>query len=280
MEEARNSLEYIRTVGSQTPRTFYSISEVRSGSSSASLDTIHTTKIPHSIPATVSRVQAAKREVAVELIRSSTSLRLKQWQRAFSSFLATLSPTQLSDPAIRESILLCKIHISVMELSFKIDYWRAVHDEMVWDELLPEWSEIVSFAEEFVACAEKAGKGKRQKVFSLDIALIVQLYFVAGKCRDSRLRRKAIELLRSERQEGVTNSLMAARVAERLVRIKEEGLLYRDKVEYRGAGFVTRERRISGVEIKLGLEEERKAWLRFSKIGGREVILVEEWVAW
>ncbi|PMD20637.1 hypothetical protein NA56DRAFT_704444 [Hyaloscypha hepaticicola] len=151
---------------------------------------------------------------------------------------------------------------------------------MVWDELLPEWSEIVSFAEEFVACAEKAGKGKRQKVFSLDIALIVPLYFVAGKCRDARLRPKAIELLRSERQEGVTNSLMAARVAERLVRIKEEGLLYRDKVEYRGAGFVTRERRISGVEIKLGLEEERKAWLRFSKIGGREVILVEEWVAW
>lgn len=106
VEEARNSLEYIRTVGSQTPRTFYTISEVRSGSSSASLDTIHTTKIPHSIPATVSRVQAAKREVAVELIRSSASLRLKQWQRAFSSFLATLSPTQLSDPAIRESILL------------------------------------------------------------------------------------------------------------------------------------------------------------------------------
>lgn len=49
---------------------------------------------------------------------------------------------------------------------------------------------------------------------------------MGGKCRDARLRRKAIELLReSEREEGVSNSLMAARVAESLVEIEEEGLL-------------------------------------------------------
>jgi hypothetical protein len=132
-----------------------------------------------------------------------------------------------------------------------------------------------------VACAEEAGKGKRQKVFNLDIALVVPLYFVAGKCRDARLRRKAIELLRrSERQEGVSNSLMAARVAERLVEMEEEGLLDRDKVGHGHADCVTRERRISGVEIKLGLESERRAWLRFSKTGGREVVVVEKWVEW
>jgi hypothetical protein len=94
------------------------------------------------------------------------------------------------------------------------------------------------------------------------------------------LRRKAIELLRkNERQERVSNSLMAARVAERLVEIGEEGLPNRDKFGNGDADCVTREWRISGVEIKLGLESERRAGLRFSKTGGREVV-VEEWVEW
>jgi hypothetical protein len=73
---------------------------------------------------------------------------------------------------------------------------------------------------------------------------------------------------------------MAARVAERLVEIEEEGLPDRDKFGHGDADCVTRERRINGVEIKLGLEGERRAWLRFSKTGGREVVVVEEWVEW
>jgi hypothetical protein len=124
-----------------------------------------------------------------------------------------------------------------MELSYKIDYWRAVNDECIWDELMSNWTEIIELAEEFVNCSMREDRsvwrslGERQKqvIFDLDTGLIVPLYFVAGKCRDSRIRRKAIQLLRaSERQEGVSNSLMTAKVAERLVEIEEEGLLDRE----------------------------------------------------
>ncbi len=38
------------------------------------------------------------------------------------------------------------------------------------------------------------------------------------------------------------------------------------------ANFVKREPMINGLEIKLGLEGERRAWQRFSKIGGLEVV--------
>jgi hypothetical protein len=70
----------------------------------------------------------------------------------------------------------------------------------------------------------------------------------------------AIELLReSERQVGIGKSLMAARVAERLIEIEESGLLNRYKIGDEDAGCATRERRISRVERKHGLEGERRA---------------------
>jgi hypothetical protein len=78
-----------------------------------------------------------------------------------------------------------------------------------------------------VLTSTSLARSKRENkiVFNLNMGLIVPLYFVAGKCRMHSVRRKAIELLRvRERQEGVSNSFMAAKVAERLVEIEEEGL--------------------------------------------------------
>ena len=61
--------------------------------------------------------------------------------------------------------------------------------------------------------------------FCFDIGLIFPLFWVAIKCRDSRTRWRAVELLRSmHHQEGTWKSINAAAVAEFVIRLEEEGL--------------------------------------------------------
>ena len=229
-------------------------------------------------------METAKAELAIELIRSSAALRLRQWTSAFDAFVAVQTPAVLGDPSMHETILICRVHRLLMDLSYKVDYRRAVHDEMLWDELLLEYAEIIRLAEEFTACSTPSALSSSKKgtegklVFTLDPGLNVPLYFVAGKCRDHTIRRKAIALLRAiERQEGVSNSVMTAKVAERLVEIEEEGLLDREG-ERGGPEWVERRMRVSGVDIRFEGEEQR-ALVRFFR-GEEEGGVVEEWVEW
>ncbi|KAN0102094.1 hypothetical protein V8E51_012604 [Hyaloscypha variabilis] len=306
LEQARNALEYIRIVGSQAPRIYFRLSEGEFWSSprtkNENENTVATPFITQSFitkPTPPSPLEAAKTEVAIELIRSSAALRLRQWSSAFASLLAS-HPAPDSTPLNKATIALIKLHKIIMDISFKIDYWRALNDEMVWDEHLLEFSEVVSLAEEFILYSTppvsphsqsrsqshiRSQVQNRQVIFNLDVGLIVPLYFVIGKCRSHALRTKAIELLRrSERQEGVSNSLMAARMAERLVELEEEG--------GNGDGWVPKERRISGIEVRFPSEVgegERGAWVRYQIPRGRdprsgekvgEGKTVEEWVEW
>lgn len=183
-------------------------------------------------------------------------------------------------------------------ISFEINYWREVEDETVWDELLPDIAEIVKLVEEFVNASSPSPppgskplhstslpNGGNQVIFNLDLGLIVPLYFVVGKFRDHGIRMKPIKLLRSsERQEGVSNGFMAARVAERLVEIEEEGLIDQSGRSV-DAGEVRMELRVSGVEVKFpGDEEGRRevrAWVRYRVPGaGNGARMVEEWIEW
>ena len=186
----------------------------------------------------------------------------------------------------------------VVIISFEINYWREVGDETVWNELLPDVVEIVELVEEFVNASSPSPppgskplhstslpNGGNQVIFNLDFCLSVPLYFVVGKCRDHRIRMKAIKHLRSsERQEGVSNGFRAALVAERLVEIEEEGLI--DQSGRSGdAGEGGMERRVSGVEIRFpGDEEGRReirAWIRYRVPGaGDGARMVEEWIEW
>ena len=297
LEQARNALEYIRVVGSQAPRIYFRLNEGGFWSSPGAENSYNFAAAPKiqpssTIPSPPSPLENAKTEVAIELIRSAAALRLRQWSAAFAPLLSSFPAD--AEPPSKATIALIKLHKIIMEVSFKIDYWRALHDEMVWDEHLAEFSEMVELAEEFVRLstpnegASRGDKSQTQVIFNLDIGLIVPLYFVIGKCRDAALRRKAIQLLRStERQEGVSNSLMAARIAERLVELEEDGL--------GGVGdVVPREKRISGIEVRFPGEEdgrgegERGAWVRYQippvrHLGAERtgmVRTVEEWIEW
>ena len=69
--------------------------------------------------------------------------------------------------------------------------------------------------------ANAAAPLARIKSFSLEMGTTVPLFTVATKCRDPRIRRKAIELMKTPRREGIWYSVSAASVAERVVAIEE-----------------------------------------------------------
>ena len=101
-------------------------------------------------------------------------------------------------------------------------------EETVWDQFLPRYKHMLDLAMEVIDTLQrevKAAGGRPSPCFSLDMNFVAPLYAVTHKCRDPVLRRQAVNLLyASPRQEGIWDSYLAARVAERLISIEEEGL--------------------------------------------------------
>lgn len=210
-------------------------------------------------------------KVSLDLIRNSSAIRLKQWSSAFEKLLqernADLSAIEL------RYIQLLKLHRVMAEVNFNIDFARATRDETMWDEYFKEFEAILGHAESLLGSAE----APMRSTFLLDTELILPLYFVAAKCRHGKLRRKAISLLRSQqRQEGIWNSILTARVAEYLMQIEEEGL---DGAVVT-AGDVSRRKRVLGVEFTFDLQERRArvSYVKFRESGGVERL--NEWVEW
>ena len=143
---------------------------------------------------------------------------------------------------------------------------------MVWDEYYQEFETIVEQAEIILQLSPIS----KRPSFTLDTEVIMPLASVIIKCRDRQVRRKAIALLRStHRQEGVWNSLLIARVTERVMEIEEDGL----DGEMGTAMSIPRWNRVE-FQIKLD-NENRRANLQYEKFkedGGMET--GDEWLEW
>ena len=171
----------------------------------------------------------------------------------------------------------------LMGMIFRMDFSRALVDETIWDDFSDEFKAIMLLGAEIVD-TEKKSKDVRKAKFNLDTGVIFPLYFVAVKCRDFGLRWKAIALMReSERQEGVWNSVLTAKVAERLVTVEEESL----KGRRPEADGVPREKRVVGVELRFDMEERRAFWKYRKGTPKGEIgdtytpeLSVEEWIEW
>ena len=104
------------------------------------------------------------------------------------------------------------------------DFSTVYADDTIWDSCPQDGEDIVQFAESLLTLDERTRgpPGKRGIEFSLDMSVVGPLYAVAHKYRDPVLRRRAIALLKkADRQEGIWDSAVAAKVAERIVEIEE-----------------------------------------------------------
>lgn len=265
------------------PRTFSSLEEARN-----SLSYIHT-GIARAIPPERPTIpfdsdERAKIMVTLDLRRSVGSLNLKLWDQALQSYIDH-NINKIDDPT-KEAILMLKMEKLLHGNVFKVDSLKALHDETAWDGLQVDFEAILSLATEYIDLTSKSITKKVS--FNFDGGVIYPLCLVAVKCRDYYIRRRAITLLRSsERVEGVMNSLLTAKLSERLMEIEEMGVQYGTDVS-RGPKCVPRENRLAGFEIAFSMEN-RKAYVKYGKfvpfdegneIKTRPFVVAEEWLEW
>lgn len=149
---------------------------------------------------------------------------MEQWLGSFHAFLQNFGKS-LDNRSIQAARTL-EISQTFAMIYLDLRTHDAMIDETVWDKYTERMEKVVSLGSLIVnshSCDHITQK--RGPEFSLDMNIVAPLYGVAHRCRHPAIRRKAVALLyAAPRQEGIWDSILTARVAERIIRIEEEGL--------------------------------------------------------
>lgn len=173
---------------------------------------------------------------------------IASWDNAFEPILNSRNaPGKSSQEKAAISVL------KMFQIMGQILFLMTFSDnESSFDMFLPHFKKIVSLAEEVVGDEEREAMAKRcpnpqfcqhqsghpdifgggewtakhiKPSFSADLGIVPPLYLVATKCRDSTIRRQAIQLLMSSaRREGMWDSELIARIGMWIMAIEEEGM--------------------------------------------------------
>ena len=178
---------------------------------------------------------------------------LEKWDRAFEAFLQKSSTNFI--PRTQQAALALKIYHRHIKMHLRDRASSVLNDDMIWDLHPQDGEDIVQFAEALLALDDttREPQGRRKVEYSLDMSLVGPVCAVAHKYRDPILRRRAIAVLKNaNRQEGIWDSAIAAKVAERIVAV-EEGAVgtvnsFRDVPEWA---------RIHGLQVQFDKQERR-----------------------
>ncbi|KAL8847916.1 MAG: hypothetical protein Q9221_007047 [Calogaya cf. arnoldii] len=214
---------------------------------------------------------------AFDVNRTHFRTMINSWMTAFQTFLDRNIGMMNSKSLVGAMVL--KMNATLAAIHLEISIFQLLHEEQCWDKVMPMFESLVDLAAG-VLDAQKAADRKilHKPVFQLDHSIIGPLFSVAHKCRDPVLRRKAISMLYSApRQEGVWDSVLTARVCERIMNLEEEGL-----GEVKCAADVPDWRRISDVGVTFD-HQARSGEIKLSRLRSRDsdvrepVIDVFEW---
>ena len=160
----------------------------------------------------------------LEANQQTFSIVVRKWLAAFQAFLQKKGGS-LDNKSLQAARTL-QISQSFMMIYLEMNTFDVLTGETVWDKFIFRFEHIVDLGALIVnATPGDQISQKPGPEFSLDMNIVAPLYAVAHRCRDPVVRRKAIALLyASPRQEGIWDSILTARVAERLMGIEEDGL--------------------------------------------------------
>lgn len=151
----------------------------------------------------------------VSLELAQTQAVLQSWHQAFSIFL---SGTKKSDAKESYSTRVLLLQHLVAWIQTSTHFFSG---QMIYDFYLDHFNHVVDLATAIVEVDNSLLAKSRGPCFTLDIAMAQPLYFVASRCRDPALRRRAINVMRKVGRPGVYTGKTFARVAEWIVK-KEE----------------------------------------------------------
>jgi hypothetical protein len=260
----------------EIPQTFTSLEEARNA-----LDHIRANEYRRM--ESVDRSDRAQVSLMLELVRSVALIKLWQWKKAFEDFCKRQTERGRGRAtAFQNTVNILKVQKILMEITLGVSQERAIVDECIWDLYTAEFEELTKVAEAVIVGRENDKGCKVGRVLCLDVGIVLPLFYVATRCRNRKVRWKAVELMRrTERQEGLWNSVLFAKAAERCIEIEEEGLMLRGNDDWEGI-VVPREKRVRGVEAIFD-GQDRRARVRYRRHVGaeaREDETIEEWVDW
>lgn len=208
--------------------------------------------------------------------------RLETWNQAFESYSCTTresNNTELADPMEKRARNLLRIQktMTQMLITTSTSHSTAFNEpsELLWDNFLFDFEALVRWAYEIIhAPSDIRREYRKTATFTMDNEIIQPLFLSATKCRHRRTRNQAIILLKqADRQEGLWNSLLAARVAERIRDIEEAGL--NEMIE-----IVPEANRLRNINMKFEFEGfyGRRAWLSYTYVVSPSAYESGEWI--
>jgi hypothetical protein len=146
---------------------------------------------------------------------------LERWNLGIQIYFSPPNTTIMAQ--LPRSIALLKIYQIIMTIIIS----TGVHgQETLHDAYLDKYEEVIRLCGELLLDAKGSVSGPScNRFFCFDIGVIFPLFWVAIKCREPHARRRAVKLLGSLRhQEGSWKSTTAAKAAEFVISIEEEGM--------------------------------------------------------
>ncbi|KAI0133948.1 hypothetical protein BJ170DRAFT_575586 [Xylariales sp. AK1849] len=200
---------------------------------------------------------------------------LSKFSLALQKFIELKSPVLTPKEDIAIAVL--QLHVLNSYISFH-EHIPLIYRPR-WDTFTPQMKEMVLLGEKIIFFISSSNDfGVHTTSFCLDMGFIIPLYTVASQCRDPILRRRAIDLLRSTpRQEGLWNSLLIAKAAERIMEIEESVLgeveAYTDCPDQSG---------LSSIQPILVLDERggRVQYIQQGQEANPQVNVIEEVFSW
>ena len=202
---------------------------------------------------------------------------LDRWSSKFDQLVAVISngPEGLT-PSKRRTVALLQLHkrgVTINLANFTGNRGATARDVMMWDNSINEYNKMLHDAAIALGLDDDgwslSSKGDNPQ-FHLEFGIMSAILFVAARCRDPMVRRKALCLiLAAPMQEGIWSSRLAARVIRRLIDIEESGRIVHSCKD------VPPEVRLQQAKVIIDGGEKR-AKVQFTFPYG----VVEEWIEW
>lgn len=169
-------------------------------------------------------------------------------------------------PAEAKGLLGLRLQVKVAIIMLKTSTNSG--PESTFDQFRDEFEGMILAVErvtQSLALIDAGPLEKESTPFTMELGIVYPLFFIASKCRESRLRRRAIAQLRKAGKEGVWEGPIMAVVAKRMMQVEERGLISGQRVPERNRihkvqKLVDYDGRQVRVEMTLAQDESWKRW--------------------
>ncbi|KAH7393168.1 hypothetical protein BKA64DRAFT_78517 [Cadophora sp. MPI-SDFR-AT-0126] len=199
----------------KVPLSFNSIMDARSGINTIIAATYSFYRRHGSVTLKTLPIEPLPTKVSTEL--NDLQALLRSWRQAVDRFI-------VEQVRVDEAM---SLGIKPVMIAYLVAFIRTstyfFKDQLIYDHYLPQFREVLDLTSDVVladhtAYIKSRGKGP---CYTLDVAMAQPLFFVACRCRDSELRRKAICVMKLVGKQGIYTGRVIAKVAKWVVATEE-----------------------------------------------------------